>query len=279
MTLHSSIRGVAVAMILAAAIPSRAADRSRELTPEERDALALASTEGPRLEPRGTRLEHGRLAGFDLERLRLAPVSELTRLVLDLLATRHIDDALAVIESLPVATAAEVLAAVVAPANLAKLSQFDADAVAKLLISNGPLLVALAQTSPDAVAVLLAGASEVTSAAILSVISNPARLDSIPVGTLIRLADSLATLADLSVRSDFDAEHLFATLAIKRASPGFTELSPESHFGVKLRELKAEAKSKGDSPEIRARITALYRDALEAISRKPRPPQEVKDGR
>lgn len=279
MTLHTNIRGVAAATILAAAIPSRAADRSRELTPEERDALALASTESPRLEPRGTRIEHGRLAGFDLERLRLAPVVELTRLVLDLLATRHIDAALAVIESLPVAAAADVLAAVAAPANLAQLSQLDVDAVAKLFISNGQLLVALAQTSPDALAVLLAGASEATSAAILSAISDPARLEIFPVGTLIRLAESLSTLADLKIRSDFDAEHLFATLAIKRASPGFTELNSESHFGVKLRELKAEAKAKGDSPEIRARITALYRDALEVISRKPHQRQEVKDGR
>lgn len=274
-----TIWGVASAALFVAAISSRAVDRSRELSAEERGALALGVADGPRLDPHGTRIDQGKLSGFDLERLRLAPVSELTRLVLDLLATRQIDSALAVIASLPVETAVEVLASVAHPARLAGLSPLEVDAVARMLVANEALLVALTEASPDAVATLVAGASAETSSAILAAITEPGRLAATPLGTLLRLAESLSALADLKVRSDFDADQLFATLAIKRFSPGFTDLSPESHFGVKLRELKAEAKAKGETPELKARISALYREALKAVTDTPRKERNQPHGR
>ncbi len=274
----SAILGVVAALTPAQVLPALAADPGRELTAEDRDALALGSTGGPRLYPMGTQIPHETLAGFNFERLRLAPVAEITRLVLSLLAAQQIEAALAMILSLPTTSAAEVLASVTDPARLAELSPLNVESLAQMLATNGSLLSALTEKSPESVAALLSISSEEASEALLATITNSDQIPTPSVATLLRLADAVTALADLKVRSDFDAEHLSLSLAIKRISPGFMDLSPETPFGVRLRELKAEAKANGETPELKARIAALYREALDAVSAMQRKSAKPKHG-
>lgn len=235
MSTHSIICAVAAMATLAPTL--HATDRSGELSEVERNALAHGNTQGAAFALHKTQNKQKSLTKFDLKRIHPAALSELLNIVLPLIEGQQIDSALDVIKALPAETSAQVLVVALSPTRLALLSPMDTDAVVRMLITHEALLVALTEASPQSIACLLVHANSKTTTAFL------------------------ATLADISVRSNFDAQRLFSTLLIKRLLPGFIDLNPESHFGARLRELKA-------------RIITLYREALQGISTKNGSPDE-----
>ncbi len=223
-----------------------AADRSGELTDEQRDALAPSPVEGVLLEVAPVPVQTARLDAFYVADLKTVSIDQLVAILVDLATSGEIDQAAAVITSLPVETATDIL-------------------------------VSLAQTHPSEFASLLAAAPLQTVTAILRAITEPERLQALSPATIQGLANAFAAMATVQVQSNFNDDAFLAYLSIKQISPGFHELNPESHFGVRLRQLRRQAVWEGMSDALQNQIAAVYREALEAMVRLQ--PQEAgRDG-